>query len=164
MTIEVERPGETVGLQGTEKHVSIGPDKDFNILTFRRALHHIAFNIFAADKSVHHALKPHLNPVRKYVRHPDAGEAWPFVQIVEDLREIRPEVRGRIVPEGPGDTVLVRIFNCDFYVDLLNRGGLGTWAGKTFDDPSAYVGPDWKPERRDKIGGLRRHRITIGPE
>jgi hypothetical protein len=158
--IDIEKPTRVAG----SVNVMIGPDRHFNILRFRRGLHHIAFNLLALERGAHHALQSYLDPARQYVRRPLAGQAWPFVQIVENIDSIRPVVQGRLVPEALGETVCLRIFNCDFYVDLSNSGDLEEWARGRFDDPSSFVPETWKPDRRDKLGGSHRYRIQIGPD
>lgn len=164
VSIEVERPRTIAGPAGPQMDISIGPDRNFNLPSFRRALHHVAFNLMAGVRGPVHALKPHFDAVRKYVRAPRSGESWPLVQVVESIEPIRPVVRGRLVTDAPGDTVLLQIFNCAFYVDLLNRGGLPVWADAQFDDPEVYIDELWKPDKRDKLDGRHKFRIRFRAE
>jgi hypothetical protein len=142
--------------------VTVGPDHNFDFARFRRAIHHISFNLFACDAGADQARKQHFDPVRRYIRQPRPGEAWTIVQSALPLDHIRPVVTGRRVQEAPGETILLRIFNTDFYVDLLNRGGLPLWANKTLGEGATEIAPDWIPGRTPRLG-KHRFRLRIEP-
>jgi hypothetical protein len=144
-------------------HVALPTPKELDIFKFRRALHHIALNLVAKDVSPTFARRAHFDPVRRYVRAPRKQEAWPFVAVTEPFDSFRNAVQGRRVAEGPGETVCLRIFNHDFYVDLLNRGRLLPWAELTFGDRLEIYMPHWKPPTAPKAGPVR-HRIRLERE
>jgi hypothetical protein len=134
----VRRVGRKVVLQIDEPAIddgsatlSISRDYTFVPTKFSRALHCIAFNIMTCNMGPAHSRKPHFDKVRQFIRAPVPGDFWPWIRHIEALDPIRPEVRGRLVPDAPGEAVLVRLFNADYYVDLLNRGGLQLWADST---------------------------------
>jgi hypothetical protein len=116
-------------------------DKSFSTRRFRRAIHHIAFNLLAYELGVKVALHRRFDDARRYIRSPHADEEWGVVQVVADLDMIRPVVQGRVIPDGPGETVCLRIFNHDFYVDLQNRGGLVPWAMRTIGPRVEIIEP-----------------------
>ncbi|MEW5928941.1 MAG: hypothetical protein AB1941_15885 [Gemmatimonadota bacterium] len=80
-------------------HVALGPPTSFNMLKFRRALHHVALNFLAASLGEETALGSEFDAVRRYVRQPKPREAWSYAegQVPED----RPRPIGvRWLPAG----------------------------------------------------------------
>ena len=162
VTVDISKPAR---VDGSGMEITVAPGENFDMGKFRRAIHHIAFNIMALDRGAPHARKAHFNPVRKYIRRPQKRETWPLVQVLtHPLHKILPEVKGRLVREAPSDTVCVRLFNLDFYVDLVNRGALGSWAHTEFGDEASYIPEDWQPTEIATLKGKHRYRMRIHPE
>lgn len=129
----------------------------------RRALHHIALNLWALNRGVESALEPRFNAVRHYVRRPRPRERWPFVQLVQQLTFFENGVGARRVPFEGAELMRIRIFNTEFWVDLLNTGifrrALVTGDGQGH---GMVVDPDWKPVPHEAALPGVHHRISIG--
>lgn len=125
-------------------HVEVKDPPEFKDLLFRRALHRFAFNVVAYEKSPAHVLQECFDPVRKYIRSPRRGEAWPYAQVIVNKKTMkRSELEGRIsfgiTPDAPGLCVRLSIFVNDFYVDLLATGNLHEWARANLPDGTGLL-------------------------
>lgn len=58
----------------------VSPTRAFDMLRFRRALHHIALNAVALRNGGIYALRPEFDLIRQYVRRPRPREAWTFAE------------------------------------------------------------------------------------
>jgi hypothetical protein len=67
--------------------VTLRPPPKFDLLKFRRALHHIAMNAIAAIAGETYVLGSEFDPLRKYVRNPRRGDAWTFAEAMVPSRE-----------------------------------------------------------------------------
>lgn len=128
-------------------------DPNFHMGRFSRGLHMIAFNLAVLNRGTNLAFDPGYTPVRNYVRKPGSGEFWPFVQVVQALSEVKlfPYVAPLGPAEGdgsgPGEYIVINLFNLHFIVDLLNSGTLRD-GGIRVSEPAgevAVIGPDWSP-------------------
>lgn len=129
LIIPTEAPEEVVGADGRRSYrarplLDIG----YRARSFSRALYHIGLNLLALELGPDFARRPQFDGARGYVREPRRHDWKPIVSTATPLGTIRPLVEGARVREAPGETVCLRIFNFDFYVDLLDRGGLLAWA------------------------------------
>src|SRR5207249_2297285 len=122
--------------------------------------YHAAMNVLTVELGHRFVLRDHLDPARRYVRSPAKGAFMPFLLTARSLETIRPVVRGRRATEAPGETVILQIFNYDFYVDLLNRGGLVEWAQRTLDVQFHFVDEAWVPPAEPDASG-RMYRVRI---
>jgi hypothetical protein len=124
-------------------HVEVKDPPEFNDLKFRRALHRLAFNVVAYEKSPAHVLQECFDPVCKYIRSPRRGEAWPYAQVIVKKTMKRSEPEQRIsfgmTRDAPGLCVRLSIFVNDFYVDLLATGKLHEWARANLPDGTGLL-------------------------
>ena len=72
-------------------------------------------------------LNSKFDSVRKYIRQPFKHEKWDYAQVIASSEKIRCEMGAYRIPDAPGESILLRIFSDDFYVDLLNTGKLYYW-------------------------------------
>jgi hypothetical protein len=159
ITFPIEEPR-----QNPDGSRTISPivDAAFKMPLFSRALHHIAFNILVLQTSHNFALRPQFDPLRHYVRAPAKGELRPFVILSADMTDIRLTLAAGREPHGPGETVGIRLFNFDIFLDLLNRGGLLHWAQQHLDEPFHYIDASWEPPPPIQPG-QRRFRARVEP-
>lgn len=115
---------EKISCTDKQIHVQVKNPQEFEDKLFRRALHHIAFNSLALGGQ-ELVLKSIFDNVRKYIRQPKKGEVWPYAQYFPSGREAPIDVAP--IPNTPGLIIRLGIFHNDFYVDLLNSGGLHGW-------------------------------------
>jgi hypothetical protein len=142
-------------------NIEIRPDHNFDVHLFTRAIHYLAFNTLVLASGVDHALKRHFDVTRDYIRRPRPRELWAMVGVVESPDSTRQHVAGRRAPEAPGEGMCIRLFNLEFYVDLLNRGALELWGQDAFGD-AADISNKWNwPRRRAKTPGPKRFRLRI---
>ena len=129
-------PPQNHGLHRGRPNVGLLPilDPKFDQLEFRRGLHMLAFNALAfqhaadgATDSAHDPLDTRYDPVRRYIREGGRTEAWLFLE-----RYDRPPMGGNVeVRLLAWDGVLggrIRAYSFEFYVDLMNTGGLLAFA------------------------------------
>jgi hypothetical protein len=109
-------------------HIETKDPVGFDFLKFRRALHHVAFNFLALDCGIEYVTDRRFDQGRRYIRMPKPKEAWPYAQVIVQPHGIRSALGVGRVPDAPGEIVVLRIFNDDFFVDLLNTGELHSWA------------------------------------
>lgn len=136
-------------------------DNSFNTRRFRRSLHHVAFNWFAYERGAKAALHKRFDNVRRYIRKPHPNEEWGVVQLVAHLDKSRPDVHGRLVAGGPGETVCVRICKHDFYVDLQNLGGLDPWAMRTIGPRIEVIEPGLSEAGLFSTAGEMTHQVKL---
>src|SRR5437660_7492320 len=147
---------------GTAMNVRPIVDKTFRMPAFSRALYHVALNVLALEVGHRFVLREHLDGARRYVRSPGKGAFMPFLLTASSLENIRAVVRGRRATEAPGETVVLQIFNYDFYIDLLNRGGLVEWAQRTLDTEFHYIDDACEPPAEaDAPGRMYRIRLEL---
>ncbi len=162
-SLALELPPEAVKREGSTLTTTILPDHNFSLGRFRRSLHYIAFNLLCAGRGCDHARKPHYDAVRRYVREPRRNEAWAIVIVPRNLGTFEPIVSGQLVTNGPGETTMLRMFDLDFYVDLLNRGALIHWCQSRFGSSAEYIFPDFKPDPAPPRSGKHRFRLRLPP-
>jgi hypothetical protein len=109
-------------------------DPKFDQLEFRRGLHMLAFNGLAfqhasagATDPAHDPLDTRYDPVRRYIREGGITEAWPFLERY-DRPPVGGEVEVHLLDWGGVMIGRIRAYSFEFYVDLLNTGGLLAWA------------------------------------
>jgi hypothetical protein len=128
----------------------------FESTRFSRALHYVALNAAAAFLGLDRVLEPDFDPVRRYVRFPKKGEAWPFASYSADLEPIRKLVEVDGVETEDAAISHLKIFSLDFYVDLLNSGLLEQWVKQHV--PDAYFG---LPEKVTPTPSNTKFRVVI---
>jgi hypothetical protein len=164
ITIPTEEPKIIVHPDGTRSSTAAAlVDPQFDLLRFRRALHHIAFNAYALRRGKDEVLAARFDPVRKYIRSPHKGEAWPFVQFCDLERGFGQDVT--LVLDDDESIEAVSITLCGaiaFGVGLLDSGRLQEWAYREFPQDTVTFGPDYhipRSRRQSRIEG--RYDLTI---
>jgi hypothetical protein len=117
-------------------------DPQFDLLRFRRALHMVVLNTVAYRHGAGGALHPKYDPVREYIRRPQRSEAWPFA-VTHRVGTIKREVCIDLYrPNEYGFVAKIRIFNHDFYIELLNTVRVEEWIKAECLAKAEYVGPE----------------------
>lgn len=116
---------EKISFTDKQIHVQAKNPQDFEDKLFRRALHHIALNSLALGGGHELVLNSVFDNARKYIRQPKKGEVWPYAQYFSSVREAT--IDAEPIANTPGLIIRLGIFHNDFYVDLLNSGGLHGW-------------------------------------
>jgi hypothetical protein len=103
----------------------IVPVPEFDFLCFRRALHHMALNAFAARSGPQAALRPEFEAVRQYVRNPNPpDDSWPYGQVEPKFKEIPRRIAAQEIEFEGADLIGIHVFQLLFVVDLLRTGVL----------------------------------------
>jgi hypothetical protein len=84
----------------------------FDLTVFRRSLHCIGVRAFVAKWGTRVLDDPELGPVRRYVRRPDRGEAWPFAYGYSSGGVNEFDVDLVAPTESRESLVLLRVSNC----------------------------------------------------
>jgi len=126
----IDQPTITTGRDGVRRaHVQLQPDPQLQMSRFRRALHHVAFNVVAGLEGPEHMLQAQWEPARMYIRFPQSeSEAWPYAQVSPQPGSIPRAVQGVRWESGRREIVTLQIFQTMFTVDLANAGDLETLA------------------------------------
>jgi hypothetical protein len=162
ITIPCDKPSPVYNADGVRTGYTMTPlfPKEFNFPMFRRALHHVAFNLTAAMKGVEAVLEAQYDKARNYVRRPKPHEAWPFAQFVISLDQVPKEVAGALY-EGPDDEfICLRMFQLAFFVGLTNPDGLKSFIATQLPAETVLIAPSYEPARIGKAGKAR-YRFTI---
>lgn len=115
-------------------------DPLFRMSRFRRALHHIAFNVIAKLEGPTHMLGDHWDLARGYIKAPrNESECWGFAQIMPPVSSIPRVVQGIRWESGRRELVNMQIFQNMFIVDLRNTGDLKSLAR---EQEAEYFGPE----------------------
>jgi hypothetical protein len=140
---KTERPSISTGPNGVKRaHVLLSADPQFRMPRFRRALHHVAFNIVAKLDGPDKMLTANWDLARNYIRFPgDESECWPYAQLTPSPTSIRRAVRGVRWESGRRELISVQIFQTMFVVDLANTGELEDLAR---NQNAEYFGADRK--------------------
>ena len=126
----------TIGNDGASARPIV--HKNFDLDRFRRALHRVAFGMYAYSYGVEAALAHRFNAVRRYVRFNEPPTPWPFAQ--QGLPEfIESRVGAYFQPKGGALLVRLEICELDFAVDLLNSGALEREYVTVLSEPSLFV-------------------------
>ena len=134
-------------------------DKNFDMDCFRRALYHIGFNLLVANRGTDAAGEERYRPLRNYVRRPRLGERWPFLQITQPpSRSMRTSVAAKLVPLEGRELLAIRIFNTQFWIDLLNTGCLLT---AKVEGSVSIIGPEWVPATQQQAPAGTHYRASI---
>lgn len=118
-------------------YLDVPADPEFNMLEFRRALYRIALSTVAMLHGAEYALDPRFDEVRRYIRNPKPGEAWPFAQGHTPAPAIPRSVHLRYCEKGRREVVVFQLLNDVFAVALCDDG--------TFATSAAEVGQDCRP-------------------
>jgi hypothetical protein len=166
ITFPIEAPKfsfDANGVRGTEVsfNLRMAPETVSEMDCFRRALHHIGFNLLVRSRGSAHALTHTYDPVRQYVRRPTKGERWPFLQIVNDLTFYDRRIRGGLVPFEEALFVRLRMLTMEVWIDLLNTGRLlKTRVTVEGNGKATMVGSNWEPSPAQQSGN-KRYRASI---
>lgn len=125
-------------------------DKTFDFSKFRRALHHVGFNLTASLKGVHAMYASTYDQARNYVRFPKKGESWPFGQYVVSLEDIDKVMFGGLFQSEVDEYVGLRLFQVAFFVDLMNSGGLKRFLDTEQPAGTDFIDTDFTPPRIEK--------------
>jgi hypothetical protein len=113
------------------------------------------------------ALDPRYDPVREYVRRPKLGEAWSFA-VTYRTGTTKDEVCIDLYqPDAYGFIAKIRIFNHDFYVDLLNTGRLEEWTKAEELTNLEFVLPGAvypASPKDDAVPSAKRYRLRVADE
>jgi hypothetical protein len=119
--------------------VELKCDRQFRMSRFRRALHHVAFNVIAKMEGPAHMLADHWDAARKYIRSPkNEAQSWGFAQLTPSMDSIPHAVQGVRWESGRRELVSLQIFQSMFVVDLMNTGDLEKLAR---EQDAEYIGP-----------------------
>lgn len=163
ITIPCAEPKVTVhpdGSRSTTVQPLLAPT--FDVLRFRRALHHVGFNALAHSDGVERACGSEYDNVRRYVRKPHKGESWPYGQYVDLARGIARDISVVTVrtPRSEFPTLIVGKAAA-FGVDLRNTGELASIVESQFPVGAEVVPADFRPPKPSRKVGGRQYRITI---
>jgi hypothetical protein len=129
--------GHSLNIETDEKgrctiYLDVPADPAFNMLEFRRALYRIALSTVAMLHGAEYALDPRFDEVRRYIRNPKPGEAWPFAQGHTPAPAIpRPRsVHLRYCEKGRREVVVFQLLNDVFAVALCDDGTFATSAAE----------------------------------
>lgn len=136
-----ERPVIFTAPDGSRRALAqVKADPSFRMSRFRRALHHIAFNIVAKLEGPAHMLGEHWDRARSYIKAPKSeSECWGFAQITPDALSFPRVVQGIRWESGRRELVNMQIFQSMFVVDLKNTGDL---EGLAREQKAEYFGPE----------------------
>jgi hypothetical protein len=82
-------------------YLDVPADPEFKMLEFRRALYRITLSTVAMLHGAEYALDPRFDEVRRYIRNPKPGEAWPFAQGYTPAPAIPRSVHLPSLPRAP---------------------------------------------------------------
>lgn len=135
-----EKPTIVTAAAGSRRAiVQLKSDPQFRMPRFRRALHHVAFNVIAKMEGPEHMLSEHWDAARNYIRSPkNETESWGFAQLTPSMDSIPRAVQGVRWECGRRELVSLQLFQSMFVVDLMNTGDLETLAREQDAD---FIGP-----------------------
>ena len=162
ITIPCMEPQPILDANGKRTGYKVTPlyDRSFDLWKFRRALHHVAFNLVAAMRGIERVYESKFDRARRYVREAQRTDNWPYGQYVISLEHIDPVMLGGLFESDVDEFVGLRLFQVTFFVDLLTENRLGEFLaaqqppGTELIDANAKL-PSQRPE------GSRRYRFTI---
>ena len=162
ITIPCAKPQPVLDKDGRKTGFTVSPllDRTFEPWKFRRALHHVAFNLTAAVKKVEAMFDSMYDKARKYDRFPNGREQWPYGQYVVSLEQIDRAMFGGLFDSETDEYVGLRLFQTAFFVDLRNSGGLAEFLTTQQPPGTEFINPDFALptfERQEQV----RYRFTI---
>jgi HNH endonuclease len=119
--------------------MDLPPDPDFDMLEFRRALYRIALSTVAMLQGAEYALDPKFDDVRRYIRNPKPGEAWPFAQGHTRGPEMPRSAHLRYCEKGRREVVEFQLLSHFLAVALTDDG---TFATSTAALGHQLIGPE----------------------
>lgn len=156
ITIPTEKPIERHTPDGRTFTARPLIDASFDFGRFRRSLHHVGLNLLAFSRSPDSALTSQFDAVRRYVRNPRKGEAWPFAQKLfthfdTELKFGINEIEGRAI-------AAMTLLSGAFFVALVAPHDVEHFsqASPELD----YLSADYLPPRPPKQGATR-YRLRI---
>ena len=120
-------------------YLDLPTDPKFDMPAFRRALHRIALSTVALLESPEYALDPKFDEVRRYIRNPNQGEAWPYAQGQTPIPGIPRSAQLRYTEKGKREVVIFQLLNNVFAVSLCDDGTFATSAAELGHN---LVGPE----------------------
>jgi hypothetical protein len=160
VTFATEEPVIATGVDGARNAtVRIWLDAKFDMDKFRRALYHAAFNVAAYNRGIDWALSKECDAVRTYVRRPRKNERWTFVQ-AEHGQASNEYVAVTPVELKGADILRLRIFDLDYFVDLINSGCLDTTKIEP-EGAGTVVGNNWKRAEPPSREPGRHYRMSV---
>lgn len=162
ITIPCMEPEPILDARGKRTGYRVTPlyDRSFDLWKFRRALHHVAFNVVAAMRGVDRVLEPKFDRARRYIRAAQRNENWPFGQYVVSLEQIDKTMLGGLFESDVDEFVGLRLFQMAFFVDLLTEGRLGEFLSTQQPPGTQLIDADAKLPTQPQPG-KRRYRFTI---
>ena len=137
-------------------------DSSFDLLRFRRALHHVAFNTLALRDGVERAHEAAFDPVRRYVRAPRRGESWPYAQYVDLSKGLAKDVTLILLRDPITEYVGIILGRAvAFAVDLMNAGRLQEVVDRHFPTGAIVVDAVYVPSKPTEGPGGRKYRLTV---
>ena len=76
-------------------------------------------------------LDAQFDAVRRYIRRPHPGEAWPYVEFQRSSKLVA-SIGFELRPAAPGLVLAIGLFQTVFLVDLLGRHLYGEWVQEAF--------------------------------
>jgi hypothetical protein len=164
ITIPCAAPGVMLDDSGERVAWSVTPlfDARFDMGKFRRALHHVAFNLTAAIKGPDAMLDGRYDEARRYIRYARRGEAWPYGRYVVSLETIDRAMFGGLfdTQESDEEYVALRLFQTAFFVDLLHLGALSEFLESQQPPGTVLVDSSYEVPTYES-SGRRQYRFTI---
>jgi hypothetical protein len=131
----------------------------FDMLRFRRGLHHIAFNLVAAMNGVESVLEPRYDRARNYIRRPGIKESWEYGQYIVSLERVDKAMFGGIYDNEHEEFVALRLFNVAFFVDLHASGNLKDFLRDAQPPGTDLIAAEWRPSK--PVLGAKQYRFSI---
>jgi hypothetical protein len=136
-------------------------DRSFDMLRFRRGIHHIAFNFMAWHAGVDRMYESDFDQARSYIRRPTPKQSWGIGQYVIDILRPTAHLFGGVYSSAKDEYVGLRVFSTAFFVDLFNTGGLEDFLGRYQPKGTQYLAPSYVPPRPSKARAGKRYRVSI---
>ena|GEM_PF-2104411 len=163
ITIPCAEPRITVGPDGL-RSATVEPllAPTFDLLRFRRALHHIGFNSFAHRDGVERAYGHEYDDVRRYVRRPHKKESWPYAQYVDLSRGIARNITVLRISSGESEFPMLIVGKAAIFgVDLRNTGALPSIVEREYPLGARVVPAHYRLPKRPATKRGVQYRVTI---
>lgn len=163
ITIPCAEPKITAAPDGT-RSATVVPllAPTFDLLRFRRALHHVGLNALAMRDGVERAYESQYDEVRRYVRKPYKHESWPYGQYINLAKGIARDITVVLLRSDKSEFPTLIVGKAAvFGVDLRGSGALAGIVEHEYPEGAALVTAEFKqPSESAKKQGAQ-YRFTI---
>lgn len=163
ITVPCAEPKITVAPDGSQS-ATVQPllAPTFDLLRFRRALHHVGFNALVHRDGVERAYGGEYDEVRRYVRRPHKGESWSYGQYIDLARGIARDISiVRLQTPDSEFPILIVGKAAVFGVDLRNTGALATIVEREYPVGAEVVSANYRHTKTRATKGGSQYRFTI---